>query len=129
MRNFVVPGTKFSSYGLTWVADPKKTLNIDTAVMEHRQMWRSKKTWLVIQCCFDPRRETIKWMVDRYSTAKTRSGAAALAASMTREALDAYVDRLSSFGDETEKRYANMILKKKGQVNLLKRSVQDEEVN
>lgn len=119
MRSFVVPGTKFTAHGHTWVADVKKEYNSGTAFLEYRQMWRSKKTWLVFQCCHDVARETIRWKVDKYSTAKTRSGAAALAASMTREQLDNMVDLLSSYGDETEKRYANMILKKKGHVNLI----------
>jgi hypothetical protein len=111
MRNFVAAGEKFSAHGMTWVAAPVKDYNAGTGIHEKRQVWMSKKTWLFITCCFDVRRETITWKVDRFSTAKTRAGAAALAASMTREQLDLYVGRLAVYGTEKEKRSTRAILK------------------
>lgn len=113
MRAFVTVGTKFSHQGLTWVAGIEKIKSPNTAVAEKIQVWRSKKTWLTITCRYDIRKERLTWEVSRYDTSLTRNGAASIAASQTREALDAYVDRLALFGDEVEKRYAKMILKKK----------------
>lgn len=125
MKYFAPVGTKFSHSGMTWIAEIERLKNPNTAIAQRVQVWSSKKTWLKLLCRYDIKRETIIWEVDRYSTSATRNGAAAMAASQTREALDAYVNRLASFGDENERKYAKMILKKKGHVNLIE---QKEEV-
>lgn len=116
MRAFVPVGTKFSAQGHTWIAGYQKEKNHGTAFAEKYQVWTSKKTWLHLTCRYDIRKEKIIWEVSRYNNSQTRSGAASLAASQTRESLDAYVDRLALYGDESEKRYAKMILKKKNHV-------------
>lgn len=115
MKAFMPAGNKFTAHGYTWVAGPETSKHWATAMAEKRQVWRSKKTWLVIVCCYDIRKEKLSWKVGRFDTASTRTGAAAMAASMTREQLDTFVDRLALYGDEPEKRYARMILKKKKQ--------------
>lgn len=114
MRSFVAAGTKFTAHGHTWIAKAEVTKNWGTAFAMKYQVWTSKKTWLHITCRYDYKLDQLTWEVSRYETSKTRTGAAALAASRTREELDMYVIKLSAFGDETEKRYSNMILKKKG---------------
>lgn len=124
MKNFAPVGTKFSHSGMTWVADMERVKNPGTAIKQRIQVWCSNKTWLKILCRYDINRETITWEVDRYSTSSTRNGAAAMAASQTREALDVYVNRLASFGDEAERKYAKMILKKKGQVNPIEQKME-----
>lgn len=116
MKAFVVQGTKFSSHGHTWIAGEQKTKGELTAFAEKIQIWHSKKTWLCLICRYDIRKEKLSWEVSRFNTSATRAGAASLAASQTREALDAYVDRLALYGDEPEKRYAKIILKKKKHV-------------
>lgn len=116
MRSFVPMGTKFSSHGHTWIAGPQKEKEWGTAFHQKYQVWTSKKTWLHITCRYDVRKEKLTWEVSRYDTTTTRSVAVSLAASHTREELDAYVDRLALYGDETEKRYTKMILKKKKHV-------------
>lgn len=119
MRAFVAFGTKFSSNGHTWIAGPERRMSCGTAFEQIVQVWKSKTTWKTITCKYDIRSQKLVWEVERYSTAQTRSGAAALAASETREALDGMVDHLARYGDEIEKRYSKMIHKKKGHVNVL----------
>ncbi len=116
MRAFVPAGTKFNAHGFTWVASAERSKNWGTAFAEKYQVWVCKKTWLHLTCRYDIRKEKLTWQVSRFDTSVTRSGAASMAASMTRESLDAYVDRLALYGDEVEKRYAKMILKKKKHV-------------
>lgn len=113
MKAFYPTGTKFTAHGFTWVATAERTKNWGTALAEKFQVWTCNKTWLHITCRYDYRKERVTWQVGRFDTSSTRSGAASIAASQTREALDTYVDRLALFGDEHEKRYAKMILKKK----------------
>lgn len=127
MKAFVVAETKFTAHGHTWIAGLQQTKRWNTAFAEKFQVWKSKKTWLTITCRYDYRKEKLSWEVSRYDTSKTRTGAAAMAAGQTREALDAYVDRLALYGDEPEKRYARMILKKKKHVNLEEHIRKNEE--
>lgn len=128
MKAFVSVGTKFTSHSMTWIARQQTRKGQGTGFDIMKQIWTSKKTWLHLTCRYDVNREKLSWDVGRYDTASTRSGAASLAASLTREALDQYVDRLATYGDGVEARYSKMILKKKNHTvcasNLFKGEVQ-----
>lgn len=122
MKNFFPQGTKFNHKGFIWIAGAQSEKDWGNAMYQKYQVWYCKKTWFTLTCRYHVREERLTWEVSRYEMTKTRAGAASLAASNTREALDGYVDLLARYGDEIERTQAKMILKKKGHINLLEQS-------
>lgn len=117
MNTFYPIGTKFSSHGHTWIAEAEKPFTSGGDLLERRQIWRSKKTWLILMCCYDVRRETIRWQVERYLTAPTRSKAAALAAKETIIQLERCLLRLAKYGTQFEMNAAHKAMTEREMAN------------